>query len=159
MSAGITAADVALKVTQTLRKYGVVERFVEYFGPGLKGLSVEQRATISNMAPEYGATIGFMPVDENTLEYLRTTNRGVQAEVVEACANAQGLFYAGETDPEYTDVVEIDLSAIEPGVAGPSRPHQFIAVKDLKSRVFPFPATVGTEKGRRPHRVLFIPLK
>jgi aconitate hydratase len=146
LTAGVTAADVALKVTQTLRKYGVVEKFVEYFGPGMKGLSVEQRATIANMAPEYGATIGFMPVDEKTVEYLKTTNRGEQAQVVEACAKSLGMFYTGETDPEYTDVLEIDLSAIEPAVAGPSRPHQFVALKGLKES-FPVSPLGGDGNG------------
>ena len=133
LSAGVTAMDLSLFVTQALRKYGVVEKFVEYFGPGMKGLTVAERATLANMAPEYGATIGFVPVDERTIQYLRTTNRGAYADVTEACAKALGLFYTGEADPEYTDVVEIDLGSIEPAVAGPSRPYQRVRLPELKS--------------------------
>lgn len=132
-AAGVTATDMALHVTQVLRNYGVVEKFVEYFGPAMRRLSFAERATLANMAPEYGATVGFMPVDERTLEYLRITDRGARAEIVEACAKALGLFYTGETDPEYTDVVEIDLGDIQPVVAGPSRPHQKIPLSELKT--------------------------
>jgi aconitate hydratase len=128
---GVTATDLALYVTQVLRKYGVVEKFVEYFGPGVKPLSVPERATLANMAPEYGATMGFMPVDERTIQYLKTTNRETRADLVEACSKALGLFYTGEADADYTDVVRIDLNDVEPAVAGPSRPYQRILLSDL----------------------------
>ena len=131
MKPGATATDLTLFVTQKLRKYGVVEKFVEFFGPGMKQLSVLDRATVANMAPEYGATVGYMPVDERTVEYLKMTNRADHAPVVEACAKAAGLFYTGEADPEYTDVVQIDLGEVGPAVAGPSRPHERIVLKDL----------------------------
>ncbi len=132
LKAGVTATDLVLHVTQALRQYGVVEKFVEYFGPGVKQLSVPDRATISNMAPEYGATVGFFPVDEKTVEYLALTNRPALASAVEAYTKSLGLFYSGHSDPEYTDVVEIDLGKVQPGIAGPSKPHDLIALKDLK---------------------------
>ncbi|MCE5335100.1 MAG: aconitate hydratase AcnA [Desulfobacteraceae bacterium] len=128
---GVTAMDLTLHMTQVLRKYGVVEKFVEYFGPGLKNLPVENRATLANMSPEYGATMGFFPIDEKTLEYLARTNRGDRVELVRDCARKTGLFYAGDGGPEYTDVIEIDLSTIEPAVAGPSRPFDRIPLRDL----------------------------
>jgi aconitate hydratase len=107
MNPGITATDLVLTVTEMLRNYGVVEKFVEYFGPGLKNLTVPDRATIANMTPEYGATVGFFPVDEKTIEYLKMTNREEQAGLVEAYTQANGLFYTGAQDAEYTDVLEI----------------------------------------------------
>jgi aconitate hydratase len=131
---GITATDLVLTVTEMLRSYGVVEKFVEYFGPGLKSLTVPDRATISNMTPEYGATVGFFPVDAKAIEYLKMTNREEQAGIVEAYAQANGLFYTGEQDAEYTDVLDLDLSSIERCVSGPSRPQDRIVLKDLKSK-------------------------
>jgi aconitate hydratase len=131
---GITATDLVLTVTHMLRAYGVVEKFVEYFGPGVKALSVPDRATISNMTPEYGATLGFFPVDEKTIDYLRRTHRGNQADIVEAYARQNGLFYTGTESPEYTDVLELDLSTVEPCVSGPARPQDRIFLRDLKSR-------------------------
>ena len=132
LKSGVSAMDLTLFVTQKLRNYGVVEKFVEYFGPGVKQLSIPDRATLANMAPEYGATVGFLPVDESVIEYLKLTNRQDLAEVTEASAKLLGLFNTGETDPEYTDVIEVDLDSIEHSVAGPSRPHQRIPLKDLK---------------------------
>lgn len=132
LNEGVTATDLVLTVTQMLRKHKVVEKYVEFFGPGIKSLSVPDRATISNMTPEYGATLGFFPVDEKTIEYLKLTNREERAEVVEHYTKAQGLFYTGETDPEYTEVLDFDLSKVEPSVAGPSRPQDRIALKNLK---------------------------
>jgi aconitate hydratase A / 2-methylisocitrate dehydratase len=129
---GVTATDLVLTVTEALRKKGVVEKFVEYFGPGLKHLSVPDRATIANMSPEYGATMGFFPVDEKTLEYLRATHRGDQARLVEAYSKAAGLFYSDAQTPEYTDIVEIDLSTVEPSLAGPARPQDRIPLSDMK---------------------------
>lgn len=131
---GVTATDLVLTVTEMLRNYGVVEKFVEYFGEGMKKLTIPDRATLSNMTPEYGATLGFFPVDEKTIDYLRMTDRERQAELVEAYTKANALFYTGEENPEYTDVLELDLSTVEPCVSGPSRPQERIALKDLKTR-------------------------
>ena len=134
LNAGITATDLVLTVTEMLRNYGVVEKFVEYFGPGLKTLTVPDRATISNMTPEYGATVGFFPVDTKVIEYLKMTNREEQASLVEAYTQANGLFYAGGQDAEYTDVLDLDLSSVERCVSGPARPQDRIVLKDLKSK-------------------------
>ena len=131
---GITATDLVLTITAMLRNYGVVEKFVEYFGPGLKTLTVPDRATIANMAPEYGATLGFFPVDEKTVEYLKMTGRQQQAAVVEAYSRAGGLFYTDRQQAEYTDVLELDLATVERCVAGPARPQDRIVLKDLKSK-------------------------
>lgn len=131
---GATATDLVLRVTEMLRRHGVVGRFVEFFGGGLSGLSLADRATIGNMAPEYGATMGFFPVDDQTLKYLRGTGR-TEEEVqrVEAVARAQGLFRTDDIpDPEYTSVLELDLGSIEPSVAGPRRPQDRIRLGDLQ---------------------------
>ncbi|MEJ5357418.1 MAG: aconitate hydratase AcnA [Desulfobacterales bacterium] len=128
---GVTATDLVLTLTEMLRRRGVVEKFVEFFGPGLQTLSVPDRATIANMAPEYGATVGFFPVDEQTLDYLRLTNRGAHARKVERLARALHLFYTGEEKPDYTDVLELDLGSVVPSVAGPARPHDRIALPEL----------------------------
>ena len=132
---GATATDLVLAVTEKLRAYGVVARFVEYFGSGLSSLSLADRATIANMSPEYGATIGFFPVDDGTLEYLQGTGRpAAVVERVERYAKAQGLFRTDDTpDPEYTARLEIDLSLVEPSVAGPKRPQDRIALTGLRS--------------------------
>ncbi|MFC1815065.1 aconitate hydratase AcnA [Thermodesulfobacteriota bacterium] len=139
---GVTATDLVLTVTAMLRKHTVVEKFVEYFGPGMKNLTVPDRATLANMTPEYGANIGFFPVDAKTIEYLRLTDREARAEVVENYTKALGLFYSGDSDPEYTEVLEIDLSTVDPSVAGPSRPQDLIALKDLKEN---FASVLGCE--------------
>jgi aconitate hydratase len=130
---GVTATDLVLTVTEMLRKEKVVEKFVEYFGPAMKSLSVTDRATIANMTPEYGATLGFFPIDEKTIEYLTLTNRTKQAEVTESCAKALGLFYTGDFDPEYTQVLELDISSVKPSLAGPARPQDRISLNDLKT--------------------------
>ena len=132
LKAGVTATDLVLTITQMLRKVNVVEKFVEYFGPGMKSLSVTDRATIANMTPEYGATLGFFPVDEKTLDYLALTGRGDRARIVEAYTKATGMFYTGETDPEFTQVVTLDLATVQPSVAGPARPQDRISLPDLK---------------------------
>ena len=129
---GVTATDLVLTITEMLRKVNVVEKFVEYFGPGMKGLSVTDRATIANMTPEYGATLGFFPVDEKTLDYLELTGRGDRARLVEAYTQATGMFYTGEADPEFTQVVELDLATVQPSLAGPARPQDRISLPDLK---------------------------
>jgi aconitate hydratase len=130
---GVTSTDLVLVITELLRKYNVVEKFVEYFGPGMKNLDVLARATIANMTPEFGATLGFFPVDEKTLEYLELTNRKKQADLVDAYTRSQGLFYTGHEEPEYTEVVELDLSTVEPSLAGPARPQDRIRLQDLKA--------------------------
>ncbi|QTA92598.1 aconitate hydratase AcnA [Desulfonema magnum] len=129
---GVTASDLVLTVTEMLRKENVVEKFVEYFGPGMKNLTIPDRATIANMSPEYGATMGFFPVDEKTIEYMKMTYREDRAEIAEACTKALGLFYTGENDPEYTRVLELDLSTVGPSLAGPARPQDRIALKDME---------------------------
>ncbi len=129
---GTTATDLVLTVTELLRKHNVVEKFVEFFGAGMKNLTVTDRATLANMTPEYGATLGFFPVDEKTIDYLQITNRTSQAELVENYARAQGLFYTGDEDPEYTEVLELDLNTVIPSVAGPARPQDRIKLGDLK---------------------------
>ncbi|HSL40964.1 MAG TPA: aconitate hydratase AcnA [Desulforhopalus sp.] len=134
LAPGVTATDLVLTVTQVLRNYGVVEKFVEFFGPGMKALTVPERATIANMSPEYGATMGFFPVDEKTIAYLQMTNRREQATLVEAYTRANALFYTGTETPEYTDIVEIDLATVVPCVSGPARPQDRIPLTELKTR-------------------------
>jgi len=122
---GVTATDLVLTVTQMLRKKGVVGRFVEYYGAGLDDMSLEDRATIANMAPEYGATCGFFPIDAETLRYLKETARKpARVALVEKYAKAQGLFRTAKSmDPVFTDTLSLDLSSVEPSLAGPSRPQ------------------------------------
>ncbi len=131
---GATATDLALKVTQALREKNVVGKFVEFFGPGLAEMTLADRATISNMAPEYGATCGFFPVDDETLNYLRFTGRSEElVQLVEAYSKANHMFYTpGGQDPEFTDVLNIDLGSIQPNLAGPKRPQDLIELKDMK---------------------------
>src|SRR3970282_1920347 len=115
---GITATDLVLTVTQMLRSKGVVGRFVEFYGPGLDSLTLADRATIANMAPEYGATCGFFPIDEETLRFLRSTGRAPeQVALVEAYARAQGVWrQAGAGDPRFSDKLELDLATVEPSL-------------------------------------------
>ena len=129
---GVTATDLVLTITEVLRQYNVVEKFVEFFGEGTRKLSVTDRATIANMSPEYGATMGFFPVDEKTVKYLEMTYRTEQARITEAYTKKLGLFSTGEITPEYTDIVEIDLADVEPCLAGPSRPQDRISLRDVK---------------------------
>ena len=134
LAEGATATDLALTVTQILRKKGVVGKFVEFFGSGLGNISLADRATVANMAPEYGATIGFFPVDGETLNYLRLTGRNEeQIALVEAYYRAQGLFRTEETaDPIFTDVLELDLSTVVPSLAGPKRPQDRVELTAMK---------------------------
>jgi aconitate hydratase len=131
---GTTATDLVLRTTQMLRKKGVVDKFVEFFGPGLSSLSLADRATIGNMAPEYGATIGFFPVDQETLRYLQRTGRDpATVERVERYCKEQGLFRTDATpDPEFTSTLELDLATIEPSLAGPRRPQDLVPLRELK---------------------------
>jgi aconitate hydratase len=129
---GATATDLVLTVTQLLRKLGVVGKFVEFFGPGVAALPLADRATISNMAPEYGATCGIFPVDAETLRYLRLTGRSEeQIALVESYYKEQGLFHTADTpEAEYTQTLELDLATVEPSVAGPKRPQDRVLLKD-----------------------------
>ena len=131
---GATATDLVLTVTQMLRKKGVVGKFVEFYGPGVAALPLADRATIGNMAPEYGATIGFFPIDHQTLDYLRLTNRAPeQIALVEAYAKEQGLFLTPDSpEPEYSDTLELDLGTVVPSLAGPKRPQDRINLPDMK---------------------------
>jgi len=134
LSVGATATDLVLTVTELLRKKGVVGKFVEFYGPGLDHLSLADRATVANMAPEYGATMGFFPVDQQTLDYLRLTGREESlVRLVEAYTKAQGLFRGPETpDPVFHDTLTLDLSTVEPSLAGPRRPQDRISLGSAK---------------------------
>src|SRR5205823_4011202 len=117
---GVTATDLVLTVTQMLRKKNVVDQFVEFYGSGVSAMSLPDRATIGNMSPDYGATIGFFPIDAETVSYLQRTNRGAAADMVEKYAKANGLFRTDDTpDPEFTDTLELDLGSVVPSLAGP----------------------------------------
>ena len=135
LSEGTTATDLVLTVTQMLRKKGVVEKFVEFYGPGLAEMSLADRATIANMAPEYGATCGFFPVDDETLAYLRQTGRSpTEVALVERYTKEQGLFRtAGMPDPVFSDTLELDLATVEPSLAGPKRPQDRVPLSAMKS--------------------------
>jgi aconitate hydratase len=131
---GVTATDLVLTCTQMLRRRGVVEKFVEYYGEGLDHLSVEDRATIGNMAPEYGATCGFFPVDADTIKYLKASGRAPErVALVEAYCRAQGLWREAGMRPEYTDVLELDLGTVEPSMAGPKRPQDRVSLAGAKA--------------------------
>jgi aconitate hydratase len=132
---GATATDLVLRVTQMLRSLGVVGRFVEFCGPGLSHMSLPDRATIANMAPEYGATVGFFPVDDCTLEYLRLTGRTeAEVDLVERYCKEQGLFRTDASpEPQYTQVVELDLGTVEPSLAGPKRPQDLVPLSGMKA--------------------------
>ncbi|MBD1546861.1 aconitate hydratase AcnA [Roseibium aggregatum] len=128
---GITATDLVLRVVEMLRQKGVVGKFVEFYGPGLDNLSLEDAATIANMAPEYGATCGFFPVDNDTLGYLKSTGRdGDRVALVEAYAKAQGMFRHSDEEPVFTDTLELDISTVVPAVSGPKRPQDRINLSD-----------------------------
>ena len=152
---GITATDIVLTVTQMLRKHGVVEKFVEFYGPGLKALSLADRATIANMAPEYGATCVFFPIDEKTIDYLKFSGRSdEQVALVEAYAKEQGLWMnAGDADPVFTSTLELDLSTVVPSLSGPKRPQDRIELtnaaeafaKELATTFKVNPETANTE--------------
>src|SRR5579871_1316574 len=142
LPAGATATDLVLTVTQMLRKKGVVGKFVEFYGPGVAALSLADRATIGNMAPEYGATIGVFPIDNQSLEYLRLSNRPPNLiSLIEAYTKQQGLFLTENSpEPDYTDTLELDLSKVVPSLAGPKRPQDRIDLPDVKKN---FLTTLG----------------
>ncbi len=149
---GTTATDLVLTVVQMLRKKGVVGKFVEFYGPALDTLALTDRATIANMAPEYGATCGIFPVDEETLDYLRFTSRDEdRIALVEAYAKAQGMWRDSSTpDPAFTDTLELDISTVEPALAGPKRPQDKIALSRAASAFDDAIASIGAGKGPVP---------
>jgi aconitate hydratase len=148
---GATATDLVLTVTEMLRKKGVVEKFVEYFGDGLANLPLADRATIANMAPEYGSTCGIFPIDEETLRYLELSGRPkAQIDLVEAYAKAQGMWrYNGAPQADYTDVLELDLSTVEPSLAGPKRPQDRVPVRSLKQVYQKTHAQMAEERAKK----------
>ncbi len=168
LSEGVTATDAVLTVTQMLRKKGVVGKFVEFYGPGVAGLALADRAMIANMAPEYGATVGFFPVDERTIEYLTLTSRHADdVALVEAYCKAQGLWRDEKVEPSFADSLSLDLSTVTPSLAGPKRPQDrlelsgvkkqwnealpaFLAEKDKKGNL---PAPAGTQVPVRDFKV------
>jgi aconitate hydratase len=150
LSPGTTATDLVLTVTQMLRKKGVVGKFVEFYGSGLANLTLADRATIANMAPEYGATIGIFPVDEVTTEYLRMTGRTEAATIVEAYYKEQGLWYsAGQPEPSYSDHLDLDLGQVEPSLAGPARPQDRVPLNKAPAS---FKSFLGTLPKIKPNQ-------
>ena len=147
---GVTATDLVLTITEALRKRGVVGKFVEFYGPGLKYLTIADRATLGNMCPEYGATVAIFPIDDMTLDYLRFTGRdAAQVALVEAYAKAQGLFRTDATpDAVYSETIELDLATVEPSLEGPRRPQDRVALGDVKTSFAT--ALPGLRKGVKP---------
>ena len=146
---GATATDLALRITQMLREHGVVGKFVEYFGEGVSNLPLADRATISNMAPEYGATNALFPVDEETLSYLKLTGRSEEhIDLVEKYLKENDLFFNAEKEPVYSEVLQLDLSTVEPSLSGPKRPQDLILLSDMKDE---FEASVTRENGNHGH--------
>lgn len=144
-----TATDLALVITQLLRKKGVVGKFVEFYGPGIKNLSLADRATIANMAPEYGATCGFFPVDDETLNYLELTGRSKeQIELIKEYLTRNSMFYDEDVNPKYSDQIELDLSTVEASLAGPKRPQDLIVLGDMKEE---FRKSVTNPSGNSGH--------
>ncbi len=140
LKAGVTATDLVLTVTQMLRKKGVVNKFVEFFGEGLANMPLADRATIANMAPEYGATMGFFPIDAETIKYLKNTNRSEETILLtEEYAKAQNMWCDKNSPaPIFTDVLKLDLSTVEPSVAGPKRPQDRIGLDNVQSEFLKF---------------------
>ncbi len=145
---GATATDLVLTVTQILRELGVVGKFVEYFGHGLAGLPLADRATIGNMSPEYGATCGFFPVDDETLQYLQLTGRSEeQVALIETYSREQGLFHDPDHEPTYSEVVELDLASVEPSLAGPRRPQDRVPLGGAKEAFIQALSSFGVDYG------------
>ncbi len=151
LAEGATATDLVLTVTETLRRRGVVEKFVEFFGPGLANLAASDRNTIANMSPEYGATCGIFPIDEETLDYLRLTGRSEEAiAVVKAYAQAQGMWWTAQAlEADYSDVLHLDLGSILPSLAGPKRPQDRVLLSDMKAN---FREAFAAEQPTRPSK-------
>ena len=147
---GVTATDLVLTVTQMLRKRGVVGKFVEFYGPGLDDMTVADRATIANMAPEYGATCGFFPIDQRTIDYLTTTGRDPERiALVKAYAEAQGMWRTADTpDPVFTDSLHLDMTDVVPSLAGPKRPQDRVTLDTAKTS-FWAPWTRNSARPRR----------
>ena len=151
MPEGATATDLVLMVTERLRKHGVVGKFVEFYGLGLANLTIADRATLGNMCPEYGATAAMFPIDEMTLDYLTLTGRApAQVKLVEAYAKAQGLFREAGTDAQYDETIELDLSVVEPSLAGPKRPQDRVALTKAKTGFQTSLPTMMAEKKAKP---------
>src|SRR5262249_46264681 len=132
---GTTATDLVLTVTRMLRNQGVVGHFVEFYGPGVANVPVENRATIGNMSPEYGSTITIFPVDDETLRYLRFTGRpDDRVALAEAYAKEQGLWHDPAAEPVFSETLELDLATVEPSIAGPSRPQDRVPLREAKAR-------------------------
>src|SRR5574338_815543 len=155
---GATATDLVLTITERLRKLGVVGKFVEFYGPGLEFLTIADRATLGNMSPEYGATIAICPIDEMTLDYLRLTSREEShVKLVEAYAKEQGLFRTpGAPEPVYTRTIELDLSTVEPSLAGPKRPQDRVSLVNAKVR---FEQALETMLNEQKKRAVVVPPK
>lgn len=142
---GCTATDLVLTITKNLRKLGVVGKFVEFFGPGVQNISLADRATVANMAPEYGSTVGYFAVDDETIRFLRNTNRSKEhVQRIEGYTKEVGLFRSGSEKINYSHVLELDLGTVEPCVAGPKRPHDNVLLKDMKKD---FQACMGAPNG------------
>lgn len=146
LSSGVTATDLVLTITQLLRKKGVVGQFVEYFGPGVSGLSVADRATVSNMVPEYGATVGLFPVDEKSFQYMKQTGRDIEADRAKIYFEAQGWIFDPQHEKRFTEILEVNLGDIEPSVSGPSRPHDRWKVSEAPTSWKKFVASLPKEK-------------
>ena len=141
LAEGVTATDLVLRVVEILRAHGVVGKFVEFFGPSLDQLPVADRATIANMAPEYGATCGFFPVDSETLKYLELSGRDERnVQLVEHYSKSQGMWRETSSEPHFADSIELDLGTIEPSLAGPKRPQDRVVLSDLRGA---FESAVG----------------
>ena len=151
LQTGVTATDLVLTITEMLRKHGVVSKFVEFYGDGLSNLKVADRATISNMCPEYGATASLFPVDDQTLEYLRLSGRKDDLlELVESYAKAQTIFRTDDTpDPVFSETLELDLSEVRPSVAGPRRPQDRVTIDHIWDS---FMEVYGEEERRQRRR-------
>lgn len=148
MTSGATATDLALKITQLLRQKGVVGKFVEFFGEGIQNLALADRATIANMAPEYGATCGFFPVDEETLDYLILTGRSREhVDLIKAYLRENGMFYNKDLEPTYSTIIELDLSTISSSLAGPKRPQDLIPLENMKQEFIRLLRTPVAENG------------
>ena len=152
LAPGVTATDMTLRIVEMLREHGVVSKFVEFFGEGMSALSLPDRATVANMAPEYGATCGFFPVDDVTLDYMRLSGRDEDdIDGVETYCRAQGLWYdPSEAPPEYSDMLQLDLSTVEPSMAGPKRPQDRVALHQMQSH---FINSLTAEVGHQGHGV------
>ena len=138
MVEGTTATDLVLKVVAMLRAHGVVEKFVEFYGDGLDRLPLADRATIANMAPEYGATCGFFPIDDETLRYMRVSNRDEdRIALVKAYARANGMWRDADYAPVYTETLALDMSTIVPAISGPKRPQDYVPLSDSKAAFAP----------------------